>query len=153
MAKHPMRTHASDGYGPRLHVQVEVDLPHRWCAEKSTASREWSSAVQTKITEALKKRIDLRQTGLCQLCPDDVREDATNVIEQVSKVAKGMSANIELTNATPFWLQVDNRMQWFYKYICDQKAEGTMETLCVESTVWQPGLEASHVEPRIEHRT
>jgi hypothetical protein len=76
-----------------------------------------SETSRVTISEALVKFAELRSSPLCKLCPDDLREDLTQVCLHLKAMADGGSVDMELgAEASPVWLTIQARLHWFYRY-------------------------------------
>ena len=58
----------------------------------------------------------LRLTTIGALVSDDYREDALTVSKRVSSMKSGGTADMQLVAATPFWMQVQSRVHWFFQF-------------------------------------
>jgi hypothetical protein len=59
---------------------------------------------------------ELRTTVIGALVSDDLKEDAVTLSERVASMKTGGTADMQLKTATPFWLQVQARLHWFFQF-------------------------------------
>ena len=74
--------------------------------------------------EALQQLAFLRtHSKISALIPDDVLEETVEISKHIKLMSAGGSAHMILKSPSPFWLQVQSRLQWFFKYLLDKPAE------------------------------
>ena len=83
---------------------------------KNILQKCWAEILDAYSHEVLSLLSKMRTTELFKLSKEDARNEVVDLSKHVSSMQGGGSADMNLASPSSFWMQVQNRLQWFYEF-------------------------------------